>query len=131
MTIINISPIQKELLERLESENQNFSFGWDEVRGILSFARSDALMRRESLQGHEGSAPEEAIVTKFLKQYGLLFGPEDIIRHLRLLRTKRDNIGWTIWDTNRSLQLKARKPKTVQLKYVHPNLLLTLIAMVA
>jgi len=71
VTINNIFQIQEHLLQQLEFENQNFSFEWKEVRNILPFARNDALTGSDSPQGYDGSAPEEAILMKFLKQYRL------------------------------------------------------------
>lgn len=93
MAISNISEIQKNLLQKLESENKNFSFEWDEVRGILSFARSDTLASSQSHPSAE-TAPQESLLTKFIKEYGPLFGLDDGLRYMRLLRTKRDDIGW-------------------------------------
>src|SRR4030095_3076641 len=74
-------------------KSENFSFEWDELRGVLSFVRGTILFKAHTAVTREGT--HETTLAKFLSQYGTLFGPDQIMRYLRLARNKRDDIGMT------------------------------------
>ena len=90
---MDISTAQRDLLRQLEANQENFSSAWDETRGILSFARSDNLVR--DLPGAVNvETNREATLRLFLGRYEALFGPANLMRSLRLLRDRTDQLGF-------------------------------------
>jgi Zn-dependent metalloprotease len=88
----NISSQQRELLKNLEANKENFSYEWDEIRGVLSFIRADALVSaQKALTNHENN---QQTFQTFMKLYAPLFGAADVTNGLKNIISKVDNIGW-------------------------------------
>lgn len=84
----NATSEQRDRLRRLEQAIPDLAIRWDDTRGILASARG-------ALAGPSGADEQRATVDEFLVVYGELFGPPDLGRALRLLRVRRDALGWT------------------------------------
>lgn len=86
---------QRELLAKLENESRGeFSYEWNEERGVLSFARSEELMPARPQAAIEGADPAATLVADFLEKYGPLFGSSGEGKGLRDLRRKGDDLGF-------------------------------------
>lgn len=79
---------QLELLGELQQRDPELVSRYDPGRGVYAMVRG-ALTRPRK----EGAEDEDAL-QKFLDRYGELFGPPTISRTTRLLRNRRDNLGW-------------------------------------
>jgi Zn-dependent metalloprotease len=91
---MDITNQQRDLLEQLETETENFTYAWDEVRGVLSFARGENLGRNLPPGAASESSPQAAL-GRFLEKYETLFGSSTLLRTVHLLRQRTDNIGFT------------------------------------
>lgn len=85
----NITSRQEALLDQLRKIDPALTFEWDEVRGVASFVRGKLVV------GTGSQSKPETIVQTFLATYGELFGALDISKMLEILRTSRDDLGWT------------------------------------
>lgn len=96
MPNVKPSPAQQELLLQLENTQTDFSSDWDTVRGGLAFARAyDLETGRDPAATQGDDNARMARVSNFLERYGSLFGVPAGMRALRLLRTRRDTLGFT------------------------------------
>src|SRR5262245_41206673 len=102
---INIQ--QRQLLGQLETTQENFSSSWDQVRGILSFARSENLSRNLPAE-----PDQEASFRGFLERYGPLFGSSNLFASLRLLRKRNDEIGFTHYEYQQMWTPSGRARRT-------------------
>ena len=84
----NITSDQKELLDRLMERDPDLTVEWDEARGVAAMVRGDLA----APSGGEDAA--EANTRDFLSDYGMLFGPPDLIETVNLLRERTDDLGW-------------------------------------
>ncbi len=84
----NMSPLQERLLGQLQRGDRTFFVRWDELRGIASVVRG-----RLMVAGDAERPPDT--VKRFLSAFGALFGPPEILRVLRLLRSRTDDQGRT------------------------------------
>ncbi|MHB8084697.1 MAG: M4 family metallopeptidase [Dehalococcoidia bacterium] len=80
---------QQGLFEKLRKLDTNLISQWDEEKGVLSSIRG----KLPSIKAKKGQ--EAVILEAFLKEYGELFGALDLISRLQLLRSRRDDLGWT------------------------------------
>ena len=83
----NATSEQRDRLASLEQAIADLAVRWDDTRGVLASARG-------TLARPSDDAQPEATVRQFVAAYGDLFGVRDLAR-LRLLRTRRDALGWT------------------------------------
>ncbi|HEY4286974.1 MAG TPA: M4 family metallopeptidase [Puia sp.] len=89
----NITSQQRGLLTTLETSKENFTYEWDEVRGVLSFVRADSLVNgRNAVARQENN---QQTFNDFMKTYAPLFGSPDLtVDSLSRIIAKEDNIGW-------------------------------------
>ena len=81
-----ITSQQQALLDAIKRTFGDIELHWDEERGVASSLRGRLV---------PASAQDvDAIFRKFLEEYGPLFGPADVVSHLRLLRNRTDDLGW-------------------------------------
>ena len=80
----NITPAQADVLNQLRGSGLA-RHTWANDLGVASFARGEF--------GSMGSAPHVGIQA-FLQEFGLPFGPLDILEAMRLVRTRTDSLGW-------------------------------------
>src|SRR5512141_2513963 len=97
MANVTPSPVQRALLEQLQTVERDFSYDWDAVRGGLAFARSHDLAPRSPQLTHreEDDGARSARLADFLKKNGALFGLPKGFQGLRLLRSRRDPLGFS------------------------------------
>jgi Zn-dependent metalloprotease len=91
---MDFSVEQRNLLTQLESEVEQFSSAWDQTRGVLSFARAANLSSGGPQITTDSQGGREARLRQFLDRHESLFGPPDIMKSVRLLRAKADNLGF-------------------------------------
>jgi hypothetical protein len=85
----NVTPRQRELLERIARTEATAQVEWDDERGVAGSIRG--ILNRPSNR----EAPART-VRSYLGVWGALFGPPDLARWLRPLRPpRRDDLGWT------------------------------------
>jgi Zn-dependent metalloprotease len=94
MEIVNITSRQRELLAKLQNENRNLSFAWHEVRGALSFARSDDLLSAQPAVGLESENRQGDRLFFYLESQGELFGLTGKPESLHPLRNSKDTLGF-------------------------------------
>jgi len=83
----NITQEQKDLLEQLQTVDAAVEVHWDEVRGVASSIRGKV--------GTDAPIDAKGKLETFLKGFGALLGPSDLPPEgLRLLRRKKDDLGW-------------------------------------
>ena len=88
------SSLQRDLLSQLQSAHERFSSDWDGTRGVLSFARADNLTPQAPRGAVENQTTREARLRQFLETHGPLFGPPNLMRSVRLLKARTDDIGF-------------------------------------
>lgn len=110
----NITAQQSELLKNLSAGKENFTYEWDEVKGIASFIRADNLaVRKNAAIANENNEP---VFIDFLETYAPLLGQPDIAANLRLLLEKKDNIGWQHYQFQSYYALgKAKEKQKIEL----------------
>jgi Zn-dependent metalloprotease len=86
----NIIPSQEILLQQLQDLDIELMVEWDEARGVASFVRG--RLTPEITQS--GAGTPEGTLQGFLKKYGELFGPKDINNKIKLLRIRKDDLGY-------------------------------------
>lgn len=107
---MSISAQQRDLLSQLQSLHENFFSEWNDNRSVLSFARSENLAL--NLPGAVApNAQHEAILTAFLQQYEALFGHTNLMKSLRQIRKKEDQIGFTHYEYQQTWLPKAVRGK--------------------
>src|SRR5262245_16508330 len=89
----NITSQQKELLKGLAANKDNFTYEWDEIRGVLSFVRADELSSASSASAKTTNSDQKTLA-EFLKVYAPLFGPTNLTDGLDLIFEKQDNLRW-------------------------------------
>lgn len=82
----SMSPLQERLLGRLQRADPAFHVRWDDVRSVAGVARGHLA------EAQKGERPADT-VARFLKEFGALFGPPEILPVLRPLRSRTDNQG--------------------------------------
>lgn len=85
----NVTPNQKRLLDQLRRVDPEMQITWDDARGVAARLRGN--LARPSGSGAE---PDDTL-RRFVSEYGELFGPADLMRSLRKLRSRGDDLGWT------------------------------------
>jgi Zn-dependent metalloprotease len=85
----NLTPRQRDLLERLARFDSKVEVRWDEARGVAASIRG-------TLAEPEKPQTTARTVQQFLVAQGDLFGPPGVVRSLKPLRPpQRDDLGWT------------------------------------
>ena len=82
----NITPRQRELLERIEEADADLLVHWDETRGVAA-----------SIRGRLTSGGGEESLVAFLEEFGSLFGLAESPMEFMNLRNRDpdDELGWT------------------------------------
>ena len=91
----NITVPQTRLLRQLQAADPALMVSWDDVRGVAGSVRGKLSFSEK--EGKKGIvSPSEETIKVFLTKYAPLFGPSDLaIDALKLLRRKKDDLGWT------------------------------------
>jgi Zn-dependent metalloprotease len=90
----NINANQRQLLTKLQSTSRNLEVRWDTARGALSFARSSDLGSMRSRIHVESDASRSDGVLRLINEHAELFGLPGTADSLRLLRAKKDYLGF-------------------------------------
>ena len=83
----NITPLQRQLLERLQVIDPEVAIQWDETRGVAGSIR----FRRRL---YTSADMVERIDQSFLSEYGMLLGPQDLLQSITQLRSYEDDLQW-------------------------------------
>lgn len=97
----NITPTQSSLLEKLREADPELIFDWNETNGIASFVRGK--LYKPDLPKRE----PETLIRGFLSKFGELFGPPNILENLTLLRTLKDDLGWSHLEFQQNISLSG------------------------
>lgn len=92
----NITEKQRELVEQLRAIDTELLIRWDETRGVAGSVHGK-LWAPTGGEGPVGAESNPKVsLDGFLATYGALLGPPDLsMKSLQMVRSKKDDIGWT------------------------------------